>query len=147
MIQNTSSSNISENTRQTIVYEYCLLRYVADIEREEFLNIGLMMMCKRFKWMRNEIFIDEDRIRNCFPKANLTLLAEQAQLFERKDVPSADVAIEERYRWMAAVKSAIIQTSASHPGIFSIDTSLSANEIKSILNAKFSDLFHRLVTQ
>lgn len=99
------------------VYEYATLRYVPDVERGEFVNVGLLMMCKRYRWLRTAVRLDERRLMSLFPKADLKLLRSQLGVFERRDVPAADLPVEERYRWMAAVKSAIIQVSASHPGV------------------------------
>ncbi|MDE7396872.1 MAG: DUF3037 domain-containing protein, partial [Muribaculum sp.] len=46
------------------LYEYAVVRYVPRVEREEFINIGLIMMCKRRRWLRCELRIDEPRIRS-----------------------------------------------------------------------------------
>lgn len=99
------------------LYEYAVIRYVPRVERGEFINIGLIMMCKRRRWLRTEVRIDADRVCSFCPTADLGLLKRQITLFERRDVPAADLPVEETYRWLTAVKSAIIQTSPSHPGI------------------------------
>lgn len=126
---------------EKIIYEYCTLRYVPDIERGEFVNVGLMMMCKRHRWLRTSIHIDERRILALCPAADTERLRTQLAVFERKDVPQADLPVEERYRWMAAVKSAVIQTSPSHPGIIPTDAASSV-----ALENKFDELFKSLVT-
>ncbi|MBD5279367.1 MAG: DUF3037 domain-containing protein [Bacteroides sp.] len=128
-----------------IIYEYCILRYVADIEREEFINVGLMMMSKRQRWMRCELHIDSSRITALSAKADIERLRTQLSVFTRNDVPSADITVEERYRWLAAVKSAIIQTSPSHPGLILTESPLSRNEAVTLLDAKFTELLRRLV--
>ena len=99
------------------LYEYAVIRYVPRVEREEFINIGLIMMCKRRRWLRCEIIMDEERILALYPFADLRMLQRQANLFCRKDVPEPYIPVEERYRWLTATKSAILQTSPSHPGI------------------------------
>lgn len=129
-------------TGEKILYEYAILRYVADIERGEFVNIGLIMMCKRHRWLRAEINIDEKRIRAFFPKANLNLLTTQSGIFTSPDTPSRDLPVEERYRWLTAVKSAVLQTSPSHPGILIPEPDLPASHQ---LDSYFSTLFNRLV--
>lgn len=105
------------HTDHIIIYEYCMIRYVPDIERGEFANIGLLMMCKRMRWIKSEIKIDADRLNTFFARADVDLLLKQSKIYEGCDAPRGDLPVEERYRWMAAVKSAIIQTSPSHPGI------------------------------
>lgn len=99
------------------LYEYAVIRYVPMVEREEFVNIGLIMMCKRRRWLHCELAIDEQRILTFCPKADLSLLRRQAEMFIRKDVPEPGLPVEETYRWLTAAKSAVLQTSASHPGI------------------------------
>lgn len=130
---------------EKIIYEYCVLRYVADVEREEFVNVGLMMMSKRWRWMRTELHLDEARIGGFFDRCNLGLLRRQLGVFLREDVPDVGLPVEERYRWLAAVKSACIQTSASHPGVIPIGEGATREEARAALDEKFVELFGRLV--
>lgn len=127
------------------IYEYCVVRYVADIEREEFINVGLMMMSKRYRWMRCALHIDERRITGFYRKTNIERLRTQLSVFTREDVPFRDTAVEERYRWLAAVKSAMIQISPSHPGILAIPPEACRQEVYRILEEKFEELFRRMV--
>lgn len=130
---------------EKIIYEYCTLRYVADIEREEFVNVGLMMMSKRYRWIRCDCNVNERRILDFAAKADVNRLRIQLGVFTRNDVPAADLSVEERYRWMAAVKSALIQTSPSHPGIIPIPSSATRQDVCQLLNQKFDELFRRLI--
>ena len=130
-----------ERESEKLIYEYCLLRFVPDIERGEFVNIGLMMMSKRAKWLRVEVSIDEHRILSFCPRCDLERLKKQIEVFKFNDVPSRELPVEERYRWLAAVKSAIIQTSPSHPGILHVES----ENIISTLQNKFDSLFARLI--
>lgn len=127
-----------------IIYEYCLLRYVPDIERGEFVNVGLLMVCKRYRWLRAAIKICPDKISRLSGRIDLGLLKRQLSVFERTDVPGRDLPVEEKYRWMAAMKSAIIQTSPSHPGILLTHAS-SIIQIREALDTQFTTLFTRLV--
>lgn len=138
-------SPVCNEKQPCLIYEYCVLRYVADIEREEFVNIGLMMVCKRRRWMKVELLIDEERIRAMFRKADLERLHRQTGLFLKDDVPAPGLPVEERYRWLAAVKSAIIQTSPSHPGIIRHNADLSPSDLNGLLADRFDHLFNRLV--
>lgn len=130
---------------EKIIYEYCLLRYVADIEREEFVNVGLMMMSKRYRWLQTRIYLDSARMEALFRCPDLTTLSRQLSIFERNDVPDRDLPVEERYRWMAAVKSACIRTSPSHPGIIPVSAPPTRAEAEAALENKFRELFLRLV--
>lgn len=133
------------DTPEKIIYEYCLLRYVPDLERGEFVNVGLMMMSKRHRWMRVGLHVDEERIERLSPKADITRLRTQLGAFSTDGVPFPDLPAEERYRWMAAVKSAIIQTSPSHPGILIAGRACGREEARKMLDSKFDELLDRLV--
>ncbi|MDE6654009.1 MAG: DUF3037 domain-containing protein [Muribaculaceae bacterium] len=130
---------------EKVIYEYCVLRYVADVEREEFVNVGLMMMSKRHRWIRCATHIDERRIAGMFRAPDTGRLRCQLGIFTSDDVPAPDLTVEERYRWLAAVKSAVIQTSPSHPGIIPLSTPASSTDIGAMLDSKFEELFRRLV--
>lgn len=130
------------------LYEYAVVRYVPRVDREEFINIGMIMMCKRRKWLRGEIRLNEERILAFDPLANVEEITAQASVFMRQDVPGADIPVEERYRWLAAVKSAVLQVSPSHPGLLPASGDLEVSPSESIerLNAHFDRLFSELVS-
>lgn len=112
-----TQGNMKETAPDHTLYEYAVVRYVPRVEREEFINIGLIMMCKRRRWLRTEIHINEPRILSMCPTADLDRLRCQVKLFMDKDVPEKGIPVEETYRWLTAAKSAILQTSPSHPGL------------------------------
>ena len=124
------------------LYEYAVIRYVPRVDREEFVNIGLIMMNKRKKWLKALVMLDEDRIRSFFPGADIDCLRNQSRLFEMKDVPAKDLPIEEKYRWLTAVKSACIQVSPSHPGLLPDDFE---HDMEKSMEEEFSRLFLSLI--
>lgn len=104
------------------LYEYAVVRYVPSVEREEFVNIGLIMMCKRQRWIRIQLHLDEKKLGTyrC-PHTREEILAQLkgfTQVCEGKPEggPMALLPVEERFRWLTAVKSASIATSRPHPG-------------------------------
>ncbi len=107
---------------ETALYEYAVIRYVPSIEREEFVNIGLAMMCKRRRWIRVEILIPEERIKAFGTPHSLNEIAEAAgaladvAMGKKEAGPLALLPVEERFRWLTAAKSAALQTSRPHPG-------------------------------
>ena len=125
-----------------LIYEYAVVRYVPRIEREEFINIGLMMMCKRRRWLRSAIALDNARIKAFDPEADIETLQCQVAMFDPKTGALADCTVEERFRWMSAVKSSVIQTSRPHPGLIDCD---SAADATSLLDAAFDRLLSDLV--
>lgn len=123
------------------LYEYAVIRYVPRVDREEFINIGLLMICKRQKWLKGKIEIDSSRLLAFDPKANLESIIKQAAMFENTNLPDASLPAEEKYRWLSAVKSSILQTSPSHPGIIINGESADSKEtLKFEFNRLFADL-------
>ena len=96
-----------------LLYEYAVIRYVPRIEREEFINVGLIMMCKRKKWLRSELKIDRKKLSAY--DSPLTADELETQLSEFKLIgercpgsgPMGQLEAEERFRWLTAVKSAV----------------------------------------
>lgn len=104
------------------LYEYSVIRYMPYVEREEFINVGLIMMCKRKRWIRAEISINSSRIMAFSPSIDMKTITNQLHIFERiaaGDPEAGPMALclpEERFRWLTAVRSACIVTSRPHPG-------------------------------
>lgn len=104
-------------------FEYAVIRFVPCIEREEFLNVGLAMMCKRRRWIKVAISLQEKKLEALCPDVDTQMLARQLQSFvdiasgKRSAGPIAGYPVEERFRWISAVKSSVIQTSRPHPGL------------------------------
>lgn len=132
----------------SLLYEYAVIRFVPRIDREEFINIGLVMMSKRNKWLKSMVILDEARILALYPAADIDCLKNQSRLFELLDVPAKDLPVEEKYRWLTAVKSACIQVSPSHPGILSFSPSQDFNTktpFDTHLDEEFERLFSSLI--
>lgn len=122
-----------------VVYEYAVIRVVPKVEREEFINVGLILFSKRKRFLRFEYQIPEEKIR-CFCKEfDLFQVQQNLESFAKivsgaKDGgPIAQLEADEKFRWITAVKSSSIQSSRPHPG-FSSD-----------LNATFDKLYEELV--
>ena len=104
-------------------FEYAVIRFVPCIEREEFLNVGLAMMCKRRRWIKVAISLPEKKLEALCPDVDARMLTKQLQSFvdiadgKRSAGPIAGYPVEERFRWLSAVKSSVIQTSRPHPGL------------------------------
>ncbi len=104
-------------------YEYAVVRYVPKVEREEFVNVGLAMMCKRRRWIKVAINLPPEKLNALHPEVNMEMLGRQLQSFvdiasgKRHAGPVAEYPVEERFRWISAVKSSVIQTSRPHPGV------------------------------
>lgn len=104
------------------LYEYAVIRLVPKPEREEFFNVGLIMFSKKEKFIRVKTHLCEEKFRMMACKTEYEDVRKHLLSFENiaKGEKSAGVIaqmdIPERFRWLTAVKSSIIQTSRPHPG-------------------------------
>jgi Protein of unknown function (DUF3037) len=104
------------------LYEYAVIRVVPRVEREEFLNVGIILYCSKQGFLEAKIQVNEERF-NAFPCTIETLeLQEYLRTWERickggKDGgPIGLLPIASRFRWLTATRSTIVQTSKTHPG-------------------------------
>lgn len=104
------------------IYEYAIIRLVPKVEREEFFNVGLIMFSKKEKFIRVEFHVCEEKFKLMHNTLDYNEVCRSLKNFEKiaageKDGgPIALLDIPERFRWLTAVRSAIIQTSRPHPG-------------------------------
>lgn len=109
--------------QEKIVYEYAVIRVVPKVEREEFINIGLIVFSKRKRYIRFQYQIPEHKIRSFCSEFDSIQLQENMESFAKisagaKDGgPIAQLEADERFRWITAVKSSSIQSSRPHPGL------------------------------
>ncbi|HZY35871.1 MAG TPA: DUF3037 domain-containing protein [Mucilaginibacter sp.] len=104
------------------LFEYAVIRAVPRVEREEFLNIGVIVYCAKLKFLQAKYILNEERI-NAFSKdLDLIEIKEHVCAFERiclgeKDAgPIGRLDMASRFRWLTAARSTILQTSKVHPG-------------------------------
>lgn len=108
------------------LYDYAVIRVVPRVEREEFVNVGLMLYCKRQKYLRIQYQIPTDKISAFCKEFDLDQLQINLDSFvaicegKKNAGPIAQFEKDERFRWLTAIKSSSIQTSRPHSG-FSTD--------------------------
>jgi hypothetical protein len=104
------------------LFEYAVIRVLPRVEREEFINVGIILFSKRAKYIRMKYVLNEARFGVFSTEIDLELLRETLVSFERictGDKAAGTIAqfdIPERFRWLTAVRSSCIQTSRPHPG-------------------------------
>lgn len=121
-----------------ILYEYAVIRIVPKVEREEFINAGIMIYSKEKNVILIKTYFDEKK----FDAFESELNKEQVQLnlrsFEliangkKEGGPIAQMDTASRFRWMTAVRSSCIQTSRPHPGF--------SDDLEETLNRLFEEL-------
>jgi hypothetical protein len=104
------------------LFEYAVIRVVPRVDREEFLNVGVVLFCKKQNFLEAKYHLNEKRIRNFCPEIDIEILRKHLDTFEkicRGDTDSGPIGklpIAERFRWLTATRSTIVQTSKTHPG-------------------------------
>lgn len=104
------------------LYEYAIIRVLPKVEREEFINVGIILFSKKAKYLRCKCFLNEDKLKVFASELDVKSLNSQLEIFDRicsgniQGGPIASMDIPERFRWLTAVRSASIQTSRPHPG-------------------------------
>ena len=104
-------------------FEYAIVRVVPAVEREEFVNAGVILFCKKEKFIRMKYRLCEDKIISLKPDADLEEIRKNLEAFriiaagEKEGGPIACLDAVERFRWLSAVRSASIQTSLPHTGL------------------------------
>lgn len=108
--------------QQTHLFEYAVVRVVPKVEREEFLNVGVILYCRELDFLKVLYSLNEDRLQVFCTQIDKQELMQNLQSFERicngsKDAgPIGSLDIAGRFRWLTATRSTIIQTSKVHPG-------------------------------
>jgi hypothetical protein len=104
------------------LFEYAVIRVVPRVEREEFLNVGVILYCREQKFLQTIYQLNEQRIRNFCDKIDIKELENHLKNFdlishgESNSGPIGKLPIAERFRWLTATRSTIVQTSKVHPG-------------------------------
>jgi hypothetical protein len=103
-------------------YDYAIVRVVPRVERGEFVNVGAIVSSDAASFLAARFAVDEARLRALDPQIDLSAM--RAALAAIAAVCSGGVAagaigkltLRERFHWLVAPRSTIIQTSAVHTG-------------------------------
>ena len=104
------------------LFEYAVIRVVPRVEREEFLNVGVILYCARQKFLRVLFTLDEERLSVFSPKLDIGEVEQHLQAFEQISLGGPDAGpigrldMASRFRWLTATRSTVVQSSKVHPG-------------------------------
>lgn len=105
------------------LFEYAIIRVVPRVEREEFLNVGVILYCKSQHFLKAVFTVDETRLLALFPEIDIRDVRQHLTAFEQVSLGSAEAGpiagldTASRFRWLTAKRSTVLQTSAVHPGL------------------------------
>ncbi|MEJ5995487.1 DUF3037 domain-containing protein [Pedobacter sp. Du54] len=104
------------------IFEYAVIRVVPRVEREEFINVGVILFCARQKFLKAVIYLHEDKILAFAPDIEIPFLSDNLNAIVKiceggKDAgPIGLLDGASRFRWLTATRSTVVQASKVHPG-------------------------------
>jgi Protein of unknown function (DUF3037) len=105
------------------LFEYAVIRVVPKVEREEFLNVGIILYCPKHKFLHTLYRLDPDRLRVLSAEIDVEEVEEHLRAFvlialgSLEGGPIGRLDIASRFRWLTATRSTVVQTSKVHPGL------------------------------
>ena len=105
------------------LYEYAVIRVIPRVEREEFLNVGVVLYCSSKKYLETVYVVNQQRLNafcnNCDVREIETyLIAFKNICIGNGDAgPISLLPAAARFRWLTATRSTVVQTSKTHPGL------------------------------
>lgn len=106
-----------------VTFDYALLRVVPRVERQEFINAGVVVFCLEKRYLDARVHLDAARLKALWPDADAELVREHLEAIPRicagdpAGGPIAKLSQRERFHWLTAPRSTIIQPSPVHTGV------------------------------
>jgi hypothetical protein len=104
-------------------YQYVVLRYVPRVDREEFVNVGVVAYCQAADFLAAACHVDEDRLRTLSPATDLAAVRHALAFVEgvcRGDATFGDPATGDlgtRFGFLKAPRSTVVQPGPVHGGL------------------------------
>jgi hypothetical protein len=104
-------------------FDYAILRIVPRVEREEFVNAGVVVFCREMRYLAARIRLDGERVKALWPDADLDLISKHLEAVVRiceGDASAgaiAQLSQSARFHWLVSPRSTIIQPSPVHTGV------------------------------
>ena len=108
--------------QEKLLFEYAVVRLMPRVEREEFMNTGVVLYCPKQRFLKARIEVNEARLDAFCTTCDVDAVKEHLQAFGRicqggrGTGPIGQLPIAERFRWLTAMRSTVVQTSRVHPG-------------------------------
>jgi hypothetical protein len=105
------------------LFEYAVLRIVPRVEREEFINVGVILYCKKHSFLQTIFTLSESRLLALDPAIDVDEIRSHLDALaaissgKPEAGPIAALDLASRFRWLTAKRSTVVQTSAVHPGL------------------------------
>jgi hypothetical protein len=103
-------------------FDYATIRLVPRVEREEFFNVGVILSCPSQKFLEARIFLDEGKLKCFAPDFEPEIARHYLEIIPKICAGDAAAGVigkltaRERFYWLTAARSTIIQASPVHTG-------------------------------
>lgn len=104
-------------------YDYAVIRLVPRVEREEFINVGVILSCPEKDFLDTGIAVDEKRLNAMAPSLGIDNARHYLDTFSKVCAGAEEAGVigalskRARFYWLTAVRSTIVQTSPVHSGL------------------------------
>ncbi len=116
---------MKQSMQENNLFEYAVIRVVPRVEREEFINVGVILYSRDQQFLQALDTLDKERLQSFYHKTNIEEVAEHLQSIDRickggkGSGPIGQMDMASRFRWITATRSTVVQTSKVHPGFCS----------------------------
>jgi hypothetical protein len=104
-------------------FDYAVVRVVPRVDREEFVNAGIVLFCLERDFLAAKVELDRERLRALDPAVDLKVVEEHLAAIPRVAAggpgsgPIGKLTARERFHWLVAPRSTIVQISPVHSGL------------------------------
>ena len=104
-------------------FDYAVVRVVPRVEREEFINAGVIVFCLERRYLAARVVVDEPRLKALWPQLDVEMVRKHLEAIPKIAAgdpdggPIAKLSQRERFHWLVSPRSTIIQVSPVHSGI------------------------------
>jgi hypothetical protein len=104
-------------------FDYAVVRVVPRVERQELINAGVILFCLERDFLQARVEVNEPRLRALWPETDAGLVRQHLEAIPRicagspEGGPIARLSLRERFHWLVAPRSTILQVSPVHSGL------------------------------
>jgi hypothetical protein len=104
-------------------YDFATIRVAPRVDREEFVNAGVIVYCREQRFLGAQVHLDETLLRSLWPEADIDSVRQHIEALRKVCAgdpdagPIAKMTARERFHWLVAPRSTVIQISPVHTGL------------------------------
>ena len=127
-------------------FDYAVIRVVPRVEREEFINVGVILTCRAANFLEAQFELDEERLAAFAPEIEIHEIKLHMEVIQQicKGGDGAGhigkLPRRARFDWLVAPRSTIIQTSAVHTGLCSDPQQTLARLVRDMVSTRSEPL-------